>query len=204
MARKFNPKYKVNLIEVFNRAYANDDVRLRSAIRPTLQDPTFKMLYGSRVINEIEKRTLSGVDRNDKPFKGYDKDYKNSKIFKIYKGGKIKPDLKLTGEMLASMEAKQTAYTISVEMIGDNNKAKAHGHINGGGVRNSLPIRDFLGLPRDVEESLLRKTLSDYLNENIEAFADVTSASLRGFNTGADGGITITRDFTSIEALDEL
>lgn len=163
----YNPKYQINLSKTFNKAYRGQPSKLRDALRPILADGTFRATFGKMVIDRIIERTLSGIDRNNVNFAAYSKTYKNSDIFKIYQKSPGEVNLKLTGEMLASLISKGQGPMLTVELLGDENKAKAHGHVYGLGKRKVR--RDFLGLPDDEVEELMRDAVSVASNDAYQA-----------------------------------
>jgi hypothetical protein len=165
----YNPKFQINLTKIFHKAYA-DDRALRDAIRPTLSNPTFRAVYGKAVIDRIIERTLSGIDRDGIKFKSYSKSYINSDIFKIYAKNPSEVNLKLTGEMLASLTTTNTDALITVELLGEENKAKAHGHKYGLGKKKVR--RDFLGLPESELVELMRDSMELTRNDAFEAAAE--------------------------------
>lgn len=118
----------------------------------------------SRIVSKIEERTLDNIDKRDQEFKEYSASYKKSLVYKIY-GKTSTVNLRLTGEMLASMKGVVDGYVITVKFRDEENAAKAHGHINGGG---NLPVRDFLGLPEDVLKQIMKDSLADYSLDNID------------------------------------
>ena len=163
----YNPTYQVSLSKTFNRAFADKPSKVRDQLRPILSNGTFKSTFGKMIIDRIIERTLDGVDRNGIEFAAYSKSYKNSDVFKIYNKSPGDVNLKLTGEMLASMVAKPGSAIISVELLGRENQAKAHGHIYGLGKRRVK--RDFLGLPDDELEELVRQAVQVASNDAYQA-----------------------------------
>lgn len=178
MATVYSPQYRINLLEVFNAALGNSPAR--DNVRPLISREDFKSAFGKKVIDKIQERTLQGIDRNGNPFKGYSKEYAESLVFKIYaKSSKV--NMKLTGEMLASMVvAGMDRHYVTIEFIDDKNKNKAHGHVTG--RLGKSVIRDFFGLPRAVEIELLKETIKNFQNENLLNLADY--ASLGNINIG--------------------
>lgn len=119
------------------------------------------------VIDRIVERTLKGVDRNGLQFAAYSKSYRNSDVFKIYNKNSNDVNLKLTGEMLASLATKGNGPLISVELLGSENKAKAHGHVFGLGKKRVR--RDFLGLPDDELNELMVQAIEISSNDAYQA-----------------------------------
>lgn len=186
MARKtYNPKFQINLQRVFNNAYSSSDNKTRNKLRENLSRASFRATFGKMVIDKIVERTLSGVDRDSIEFRGYSNTYKKSDIFKIYAKNAGEVNLKLTGEMLASMTAKGSGPILSIELIGDENKAKAHGHVYGIRTKGGGKVkRDFLGLPEEELYQIMRDSVTAVANDAFEAayeyFENVQIADLVG------------------------
>lgn len=159
---KYNPIFKINLIKVFNHTYGSVDPKLANSLRGVLKSAAFRDMFGKQVIDEIIKRTESGVDRYGVPFPAYSDAYKNSDVFKIYhKTSHV--NLELTGEMMSSLKPVNLSDALSIEVIGENNQAKADGHINGLGPKKVK--RDFLGLPDEEINKIMKNTVEKFKNE---------------------------------------
>jgi hypothetical protein len=159
---KWNVKLEIDLPSLARKTLDSKVVR---AITPLFSERSFKQELGKRFIDEIVKRTESGIDKNGKSFKAYDADYRKSITFKIYKGNQRRVDLHLSGEMLASMDVTKITRTgLVLGFVSDDQEAKAHGHINGGGFNNSLPVRDFFGLPVEIQGKILAGTVRDFVD----------------------------------------
>ena len=169
-----NPQYKINLTKTFNKAFSAYDRNVRDQLRGILSNASFREMFTKRVIDRIVERTSeSGVDRNGKKFAPYSKSYMQSDVFKIYsKSSKV--NLELTGEMLSSMRGLDKAQSIIIQMVDQENKAKASGHVYGirkkGGGK---VIRDFLGLPQDEESKLFEETLLEFQDENFSTAVEL-------------------------------
>jgi hypothetical protein len=164
---KWNPKYELDLVEIFGRAYSDEDQELQDKIRPLISNNTVKVTYGQRVIDEIVDRTQSHIDKNGKSLGRYSATYKNSLVFEIYKGGETRVNLTLTGDMLSSLRSKSKRNSIIINLDGDDNRGKAQGHITGRyGKKGRSDPRDFLGIPPNIEEKLLKQTIKDYIKDN--------------------------------------
>jgi hypothetical protein len=184
MAKGYNPKFQINLNQIFNKAFA-DDARLRDAVRPTLSSGLFRSTFGQAVMERIIKRTLDGIDRNGIQFQAYSKSYRNSDVFKIYAKNPGEVNLKLSGEMLASLVSKGSGPLISIELIGEENKAKAHGHVFGIRTKgNGRVKRDFLGLPDDelveIMQASVRIARNDAVQAAVEYFDNTSFAEFFG------------------------
>lgn len=154
------PKLKVNLVEEMRRVVT--DKKKRRALTPILKQSSVKAEIGRRIIDSITERTLKGKDKKDKNFSPYKKSYRASDIFKIFKGSKRKPNLKLTGDMLASINiSKITPNGVEIWITDKPERSKASGHIYGDNP-NKMAIRDFWGLPSDDEmESIINEAVRD-------------------------------------------
>jgi hypothetical protein len=77
--------------------------------------------------------------------------------------------------MLESLRAKSSRYDITVFLDGDDNRAKAQGHITGlyGSKGKSKP-RDFLGLPTKEEVRLFKEAMKDYRNMSALTLAELS------------------------------
>jgi hypothetical protein len=170
----WNPTYKVNLLDVLDKAFTSD--QLKDALRPTVAESGFKALYGQRVVDEIVVRTREeNIDKKGRSLGTYSTTYKDSLVFQIYKGGQRRVDLTLTGEMLESLRAKSSRYDITVFLDGDENKAKAQGHISGiYGTKGRSKPRDFLGLPTKEEVRLFKEAMKDYRNMSALTLAELS------------------------------
>ena len=171
----WNPKYKLNLLDVLKRSISN--VKVQDALRPTLAETGFKKLYANRVVDEIVKRTREeGIDKKGKSLGKYSTEYKKSLVFQIYKGEQKKVDLTLTGEMLDSLRADSSKYVVTVFLDGENNRGKAQGHITGRyGKYGRSEKRDFLGLPPQEEERIFKESIKDYRDLSNLTLAEILS-----------------------------
>lgn len=172
--RSFNPQFKINLVSVFNRAYGSESRELRSKLRSSLSNTNFRRQFAKTVIDRIVERTSKeGVDKQGKKFAEYSDSYKASDTFAIY-GKSNKVDLLLSGEMLSSLKGIDTSQSIVIELIGKENKAKAHGHVNGIKSKKYGKVkRDFLGLPDEELEDIMIESIEQF---RIEAFDEISGA----------------------------
>jgi hypothetical protein len=158
----------VNVIKEMRKVVT--DPRKRRALTPYLKQPQVKTEIGRRIADIIIDRTLEGKDKNERDFVPYSKEYRKSNEFKVWKGGKRKPDLKLTGSMLAHIDVvKLTPTGCEIGFVSREEKLKAQGHVEGA---NYLPGRDFWGLPNPEEmEKLFDEVVSEAVDtgELIEA-----------------------------------
>ena len=168
MPRK--PTLTLNVLSIYNSTTDKKSKEVQAA----LSNSAFRFEYGRRVIDEITKRTLSGIDKQGSGFKGYSKSYKDSDIFKIYnKSSQV--NLKLTGAMLDSMESFPSGtFNVDIKFLFDFEKDKATWHING---TPKMPKRDFLGLPDKILGDILIKTLKDF-NTNADVFNTIEAGEV--------------------------
>lgn len=183
MARKL--RYKINLTDVFDNTFKDKERDQRSVLRRFISQPQVKDSFGREVIREIVKRTREkGIDKFDKNFRPYSKEYRKSLQFQIFKGGKRKPDLTLSGEMLASMQHNFSinGRIVTIDFVDQLNNDKAHGNIFEHG-------RDFFGLPEDVEAKILRDIVVDASRNNFIGELDtlIQDAASLDVQVGAQG-----------------
>lgn len=165
----WNPKYELDLIEIFDRAYYKETQSKQNKLRPLLSVSEIKTVFGQRVIDEIVDRTQKDhIDKNGGSLGKYSDSYKKALIFKIYKEGDKSVNLTLTGDMLSSLRSKsKNKYLIVINLENQKNRNKAQGHITGiYGKKGRTDPRDFLGLPKKVEEEILKQTIKDYIKDN--------------------------------------
>lgn len=180
----YSPQYRINLLSLFGEAFGENPAKEK--IRPLLSNENFKAAFGKKVISKIQERSLSGIDKNGNPFPGYSEAYMKSLVFKIYQKS-AQVNMKLTGEMLASMkvaEGDQRTFVL-IEFIDDHNKNKAHGHITG--RLGKSVVRDFFGLPREEEIKLLKETVKAYQSDNLINLLDYSTLDGLGLDVAVGG-----------------
>jgi hypothetical protein len=153
--------YQIDLVKTFNDAFSDKSKAVRNALRYIISDAQFKRAYAQSVIDKIVERTQEST-----PYKGsfpaYSKAYKNSLAFQIY-GKSNEVNLTLSGSMLSNMVDKpKNKPMIEITFSNSLDKAKAYNHVTG----DTLPVRNFFGLPKDVEIELFRDLASN--QEEIE------------------------------------
>lgn len=116
---------------------------------------------GLEIVDFIRKRTQEkGLDKNNRPFARYSKEYTKSLDFKI--AGKSKAvDLTLSGDMLGALDVinvMRGKIRVGFEN-GSQENAKADGNIRGtyGQPKKTAPSRDFLGLTNSDLQRILSK-----------------------------------------------
>lgn len=120
--------------------------------------PRQREVIADKIIEHIVARTESGKDKDGKRFKAYSKSYKGSIDFKLKENQSGKPDLTLTGDMLAELQllsSKAGSILIGYENGTDEN-AKADGNIRSlstGGKKS----RDFLGIQDNKLDRFIRE-----------------------------------------------
>jgi len=196
---KFNPTFKINLVKIFNKTFNS---REKDVLREFLGNASFRQAYGRQVIDRIIERTSQqSVDRFGQAFAKYSKSYKESDTFKIYQKSE-KVTLELTGEMLSSMRALDEAQSITIEMIGDNNKAKAHGHKYGIRTKSGRRVvRDFLGLPENELTQIMEQTMNAYAGDAFRLL-DETFQGLSGVE--AFGAVGVQSEFRAAMTMNQI
>jgi phage gpG-like protein len=187
------PFITINVIELLHAS--TKDKRLIKAMTPIIKQEAVKREIGQRVIDAILGRTLEGIDKNSKNFKGYSKTYRESTTFKIYKGKQRNVDLKLTGEMQADFDVRSVATnTVTIGFTNEMQGVKARGHIEGA---NYLPKRDFMGLPQQDMIKIMQDVVKEYESENlINELQYVTNVNkkLKVTNVGNNAEINIEEE----------
>lgn len=169
----WNPKLKISLGDVFNRVYGSKPYEVRKTLRQLIYRSSFQDDFGLRAIDVIVERTLKGKDKDGQTFAAYSSSYRESDTFEIYKAGQRRVDLKLSGEMLASMQVKGTGSgNITINFVDELNAAKAHGHITGMSGRKGGVVRDFFGISDMEADGIMKDLVSEYARgDAIEAEA---------------------------------
>jgi hypothetical protein len=146
-----------DLVRIAERAFNSSQ---RKTIIPLLRRDSIKLEYGRRAIEEIRQNTARSKDKNDSRFESYSDAYKSSLAYRAF-GKSSTVNLELSGQMLSDLEVLGATRTgVQVGFSGGLSERKAHGHITG--ARGRLPVRDFLGLPPDDEEKLLKETIRSF------------------------------------------
>ena len=136
----------------------------RVTLTPFIAQRSVKREYGKRVIERIIERTQSSMSKTGSRFKKYSKAYADSRVFKRFGKSRFKPNLTLFGRMLKEIHiGTLSRNTVTVEISNRKQEQKARGHINGA---NNLPVRDFWGLPKKDQESILKDVLKDKVEED--------------------------------------
>lgn len=159
-----NKTLKINCNSLLQQTVS--DKKKRAAYSQILRDPAVRVELGRRFVDEIISRTESGKDKNNKNFKKYSKSYQESLSFQIYKGGDTTVNLHLTGEMLASLEARaKGTYDVELFLIGDFNNEKATWHIEG---TKNMPKRDFFGVSLEDQKNIMLEVIKDFNTNNFD------------------------------------
>lgn len=192
---RLNPRYKINLIQIFNRAFKDHPPIVKRQLRESLNDVVFKSTFSKLVIEEIIDRTQNqNIDKNGVNFIKYSRSYVESDVFEIYAKSPDEVNMTLTGEMMASLTSKFENSSISIELIGSANKAKASGAVYGIKTKRGLVVRDFLGLPEDVEDKIMKEAMTISRGSDFQAVSGFFENTSLADNFGQVGG---QREFTS-------
>ena len=149
-----------------------------------------RILFADLIIQEIKKRTAQGIDKDGNRFPGYSDSYKNSFEYKVA-GKSSKPNVKLSGDLLGSLEMIDEGVGFVIVGFDPNSEAgeKAEGNIIGSyGQPNGNPskARNFLGLPERVlarlREQAGRGDIIGQVEESDSAFDAFLQGILRREN----------------------
>ena len=144
----------------------------RIALTPQLNSRALKQEFGNRAIEAILERTNKGKDVKGNTFQKYSDAYKQSDDFQIF-GKTARPvNLKLSGEMQASIIVLPSAgTTVKIGITGDLQNAKARRHNFG---LKKMPRREFWGLSIDDQEKILKDIFRR--NNAVERLEDLQDA----------------------------
>lgn len=161
-----DPKLEIDLKELFGRDIPSNFSQSTA--------------IGQKVIDIIRERTEEGKFLNASSTKKYDKDYKESFDYKRYgKSPGEKPNLNLSGKMLRSLDILETSGDkIVIGWKESEQAAKAHGHITGGGMNNSLPKRDFFDLTKSEINQIkeeFERSLPGTENQDSSTFSTISA-----------------------------
>lgn len=132
------------------------------------RDLAYEIAYALR--EYIEERVSKGRGLGNEPFSPnvYSKSYQNSADFKAY-GKKPRPvNMRLTGDMMRSIEVGVSSDGLPMLSINDENAPKAHGHQTGQYGEGPLPVRPFFGVTKDEFEKVARRFRSIIEQERVE------------------------------------
>ena len=112
-----------------------------------------KGILGQAIVETIVDRSCDkNVDVDGRPFKAYSKEYKKSVDFRAFGKSSSDKDMKLTGDMLGTLDVKRIeGDNIVIGWQDSTNNAKAYNHNTG----DTVPKREFLGM-RESELSKLK------------------------------------------------
>lgn len=123
-----------------------------------------KFAIAQSMVNKIVDRTLSNKDAFGSSFAKYSKEYINSLAFQAYDKSAGDVNMKLTGEMLDSIEVASTSGNKIVIRIMPDQAPKAFNHITGDTVKK----RNFFGIT-DKEIAQIKKEFKGSINDNSNA-----------------------------------
>lgn len=159
-----NKRLKINCNQLIRQAV--DDKKLRAAYSQAMRDASVRVEFGRRLVDKILERTAEGMDKDGKQFKGYKKSYIQSLAFEIYKSQGDPVNLRLTGQMLDSLDARaKGSFDVELFFIGAENNKKAEWNIEG---TDTMPSRDFLGISIDEQIEILKDTLKDVNDKSFD------------------------------------
>lgn len=149
---------------------------------------------GARIIEFVQSRTSKGLDKDNKAFPKYDKEYKESQDFKAV-GKTSKVNLRLSGDMMDSLDVVNTKdgeLTIGYD-LGDEVAGRVEGNVIGSyGDKVGHPdkARDFLGIKDSRLELIIEEVLTETAPTNItdDVTESVISSILSRFGENNEDG----------------
>jgi hypothetical protein len=148
--------------------------------------PQERQAFAAEVLDLIVERTREkGLDKNNKPFKGYSDSYMDSLEFKIA-GKDAKVDLTLSGEMLDAIELlrhKRGQLVIGYQ-AGDPINGKVEGNRLGtyGQSKQVGPKRDHLGITKGDLAKIASKYPKRDKDAKAERVAEIEAGELLGLD----------------------
>tara|TARA_R110000868_G_scaffold411262_1_gene702567 strand:+ start:856 stop:1455 length:600 start_codon:yes stop_codon:yes gene_type:complete len=155
------------LVVESKKVYQDIDLEELTGVDLTGNEP-LKLAIAQSTVDYMRKRTESSKDALGVSFDSYSKSYKASEEFEAYnKSSKV--NMKLTGDMLASIDFKLTGNTIRFSFDDSDEEIKAYGHMTGMKGHKHLdgktPIRLFFGITEDDFKSDILTNFSDDLED---------------------------------------
>ena len=149
---------------------------------PSEWDAATRVSFGKSVIREIQRRTEKGIDKNGNAFKHYSDSYANSLDFAIAGKSKSHVNLRLTGEMMNTIEI--TSHASGVVNIGFKPGTDENDKAAWAAASDNGPSRQFLGLPNSVTQGLIdqHSTATEkegMLSKLLDRFVEGISRSLQ-------------------------
>lgn len=123
-----------------------------------------RIQLGELVIEHILERTSQGLDKDNKSFTPYSKSYSGSRDFKTAGKSKSTVDLKLSGDMLASMSLLDhgTGYIT----VGYESGTEANDKADWAAASDNGPSRQFVGITDKSLELLVKQIAITKEDEN--------------------------------------
>ena len=142
---------KVDLSEVFGVDFSGNE--------------PLKIVICQTIIDYMRERTSKGKDYNGQAFAPYSESYKESDEYEAY-GKSSRVNMKLTGDMLASLDFQLEGNTATFLFDDPEEEAKAFGHMTGMEghkfLEGKTPAREFFGITRsEIESSILPRFRED-------------------------------------------
>ena len=137
------------------------------------RDTAYEIAYALR--EYMENRVSKGRGLGNEPFSPnvYSKSYQKSADFKAYSKKPRPVNMRLTGDMMRSIEVGVSSDGLPMLSINDENAPKAHGHQTGQHGKGPLPVRPFFGVTKDEFEKVARKFRSLIEQETAEKNKEV-------------------------------
>lgn len=161
-----NPTYKINLDDYFDQPLEQDE----------------RLQFGQAVIDLISKRTREqNVDKSSRPLHRYSNKYINSLVFKAFDKSPKDVNMTLTGAMLDTLDiVSSNQKQIVFGWNDETENLKAFNHTTG----DTVPRRDFLGLPEKEVQRLADDFSSKLERKQTESFTERALAFLKFIQNG--------------------
>lgn len=116
-------------------------IDIKGLLGPLANDRDVREAFFQLAVDKMESRLDDGRDVNGKLFVGYSKDYIDSLAFNAFNKRKNDVDMKLTGDMRASVDIlDQNSSKIKIG-VSEDQAAKAFNHMTG----DTVPRREWFG-----------------------------------------------------------
>ena len=122
---------------------------------PIHWDSQLRRAFAKEVVRVIRERTEQGIDKDGRKFKGYSDTYANSKDFKIAGKNKANVNLRLTSEMMNTLDV--VSDTTGVVHIGYNPGTDENDKAAWAAASDNGVSRKFLGISDAEAKRLIEK-----------------------------------------------
>mgnify|MGYP003664292539 CR=1 FL=1 len=171
------------LVVESKKVYQDIDLEELTGVDLTGNEP-LKLAIAQSTVDYMRKRTANSKDALGVKFDNYSKSYKASDEFEAYNKSST-VNMKLTGDMLASIDFKLSGNTIKFSFDDSEEEVKAYGHMTGMKGHKHLdgktPIRLFFGISEDDFKNEILPSFRDDLRESVEVEPETPLIPLDAF-----------------------